>query len=81
MSNRIGHVRFQTGHQRPATNKEGNTVNHIFSLGPPGYSCALPVSREKDIAGFVPNEASLGRRDLRRVPRTLGKVERPVDCT
>ena len=31
---------------------------------PPGYSRALPVSRQEDFAGFVPNEARLGRRDL-----------------
>ena len=48
---------------------------------PPGYSRALPVSRQEDFAGFVPNEARLGRRDLRKVRRTLGKVERPVACT
>ena len=48
---------------------------------PPGYSRALSVSRQEDFAGFVPNEARLGRRDLRKVRRTLGKVERPVACT
>ena len=46
-----------------------------------GYSRSLPVSQEEDFAGFVLNGARLGRQDLRRVPPTLGKVERPVAYT
>ena len=38
-----------------------------------GYSRSLPVSQEENFAGFVLNDARLGRQDLRRVPAYVGK--------